>query len=80
MGALSLDIMLEQYWPKLSEDQKESLLRVVQNWISDPLSEKPITVEQYNLELDRAEWEMDQGFQMTHEEVVERFNKKYGEQ
>jgi len=71
MGAQSLDKDFLQYWMRLSIVEKQSLLQVAKNYVELKDDSAPISIEQYNAEIDAAMKRMDAGEFFTHEEVVE---------
>jgi len=71
MGAQSLDKDFLQYWMRLSIVEKQSLLQVAKNYVELKDDTAPISIEQYNAEIDAAMKRMDAGEYFTHEEVVE---------
>ena len=66
MAAPSLDNELMYYWPKLNSIQQESLLSVIRSFVN---STKPISIEQYNREIDEAVARVESGQFYTQEEV-----------
>jgi hypothetical protein len=71
MGAQSLDKDFLQYWMRLSVVEKESLLQVAKHYVELKDDTAPISIEQYNAEIDAAMKRIDAGEFYTHEEVVE---------
>lgn len=70
MGAPSLDKEFMQYWMRLSVVEKESLFRVAKHYVELKDDTTPISLEQYNAEIEEAMKQMDAGEFYTHEEVV----------
>ncbi|HEY5370200.1 MAG TPA: hypothetical protein VIJ75_14550 [Hanamia sp.] len=65
-----LDQELIMYFTKLDEPQKKSLLEMIKTFLKPPAdTSKPITVEQYNKELDEAMQRMSDGEFTTLEEL-----------
>lgn len=75
MTTASIETQFHEYWGKLTPAEKESLLIVARNYIQLKEASKPISLEQYNKEIDEAMKEMDEGDLYTHEEVVEASKK-----
>lgn len=71
MTASSIESQFNEYWSKLTSLEKKSLLIVARNYVQLKESSEPISLEQYNIEIDEAMKEMDEGEFYTHEEVVE---------
>lgn len=71
MGAQSLDKDFLQYWMRLSIVEKQSLFQVAKNYVELKDDTAPISIEQYNAEIDAAMKRMDAGDFFTHEEVIE---------
>jgi hypothetical protein len=72
MSIKSLDSQLQQYWPSLGKEQKQSILSVIKSFLKLKDASQPserITVEQYNKELDEAVARMDAGEFYTQEEA-----------
>ena len=65
-----LDIEFLQYWSRLNRLEKESLLRVARQLVELKDDTAPISVEQYNIEMDEAMKRMDAGGFYTHEQAV----------
>ena len=62
MTVSSIDKELIRYFVQLSESQKKSLLQMIKAFIkSDEEHESPISVEQYNRELDEAMIRINEG-------------------
>lgn len=71
MGAQSLDKDFMRYWMRLSIVEKESLLQVARHYVELKDDSSPISIEQYNAEIDEAMKRMDAGEFYTHEDVVQ---------
>ncbi len=71
MSAQSLEQEFDRYWSKLSMVEKQSLLIVAKTYIYSREGQEPISIEQYNQEIDEAMERIDAGDFYTHEEVVE---------
>jgi len=71
MGAQSLDKDFLQYWMRLSIVEKQSLFQVAKNYVELKDDTAPISIEQYNAEIDAAMKRMDAGDFFTNEEVIE---------
>jgi hypothetical protein len=54
MGVPSLDNEFMEYWSKLTIVEKESLLSVAKNYVHLKEEVMPVSIEQYNKELDEA--------------------------
>ncbi|MEP6950156.1 MAG: hypothetical protein ABI863_12805 [Ginsengibacter sp.] len=70
MGVLLLDNEFNQYWIKLSSQEKESLLTVARHFVELKEENGPVSVEEYNREIDEEMSRMDKGEFIPHEEVV----------
>ncbi len=71
MGAQSMDNEFLRYWMRLSLNEKQSLLHVAKHYVELKDDTTPISIEEYNLELEAAMKRMDAGEFYTHEQVVE---------
>ncbi|HEY5462287.1 MAG TPA: hypothetical protein VIJ95_03450 [Hanamia sp.] len=70
MTVSSIDKELIRYFVQLSEPQKKSLLQMIKAFIkSDEEHESPISIEQYNKELDDAMIRINEGNFTTLEEL-----------
>jgi hypothetical protein len=71
MTTKSLDNQLQQYWPLLEKEEKQSILTFIKSFIkiNDTPSQR-LTIEQYNKELDEAEKRYDAGFVTSLEDVI----------
>ena len=70
MAARSLDNQLQQYWPLLEKEEKQSILTFIKSFIKIKDAPQRLTIEQYNKELDEAEARMDAGHFTSHEDVL----------
>jgi len=71
MGAQTLDKDFLKYWMRLSVVEKQSLFQVAKHYVELKDDTTPISVEQYNAEIDEAMKRMDAGELYTHEQVKE---------
>jgi len=71
MQAQSLDRDFLKYWMRLSMPEKQTLFDVAKHYVELKDDIAPISVEQYNAEIDEAMKRMDAGDFLTHDEVVE---------
>jgi hypothetical protein len=71
MTTKSLDNQLQQYWPLLAKEEKQSILTFIKSFvkIKDAPSQR-LTIEQYNKELEEAEKRYDAGFITSNEDVL----------
>jgi len=72
-----VDKELMQYFIRLNEPQKKSLLAMIKNFLTSPSNESPnrISIEQYNKELDEAEAEFEKGEYITHEQMKKKIKQ-----
>lgn len=71
MQAQSLDRDFLKYWMRLSLPEKQTLFDVDKQYVDLKDDTTPVSVEQYNVEIDEAMKRMDAGDFLTHEEVIE---------
>jgi predicted transcriptional regulator len=71
MGVQSLDQDFLRYWLRLSIVEKQSLFQVAKHYVDLKDDTAPISIDQYNAEIDEAMKQMDAGEFYTHEQVVE---------
>lgn len=70
--AHSIDSELHNYIDKLNLLQKQSLLGVIKSFLK---TENPITLEQYNDEIDEAMIRMDSGKHISQEDLEKEAEK-----
>ncbi len=73
MTTKSLDNQLQQYWPLLAKEEKQSILTFIKSFIKikdAPAAPERITIEKYNEALEEAEARIDAGHFTSHEDVV----------
>lgn len=73
MTAPSLDSEFMQLWSRLTVVQKQSLLSVIKSFV-EPTGE-PISLEQYNKEIQEAEEEYQKGDYLSHEELKKQMKQ-----
>ncbi len=69
MEAQTIQHEFDQYWSKLSAVEKQSLLIVAKTFVHSREEKHPISIEQYNKEIEEAMQQMDAGEYYTHAEV-----------
>ena len=73
MTTVSLDNQLQQYWPLLPKEEKQSILSHIKSFLNAGEAPKRMTREeyliQYNKELDEAEARVAAGFFITQEDL-----------
>jgi hypothetical protein len=70
MGALPLENEWNEILPKLSKVERESLLVIARTFLNLKQENEPVTLEQYNKEIDESMMAMDKGESISHEEVI----------
>lgn len=73
MAAPSLDSEFMQLWSRFTVVQKQSLLSVIKSFV-EPTGE-PISLEQYNKEIQEAEEEYQKGDYLSHEELKKQMKQ-----
>lgn len=74
--SISLKKELLQYFFQLTDAEQQSVLNLIKTFTHSRNTEfKPITVDQYNRELEEADAEIEFGDFVTHEEVKKLFQK-----
>ena len=71
MEEQSLNQDFFHYWIRLSVKEKELLLQVAKHYVYLKQDTTPISIVQYNTEIDEAMKQMDAGEFYTHEQVGE---------
>lgn len=68
---------LQQYILQLSEPQKQSVLQLLKTFVPDkPQEFEPVSLEQYNKELEEAKSEFQRGEYATHEEMLKQMKQE----
>lgn len=71
-----LEKQMFDYFTQLNEQEKKSIVQMLKVFLSGRSKKsKPISIEQYNLEIDEAMEEVKRGEVYTHEEVVKMSEK-----
>lgn len=64
------------YFSRLNSDEQQSVLEMVKTFLKNRNTEfVPVTLEEYNRELEEADEEMEAGDFITHEEVKKKYIK-----
>ena len=73
MTGSAIDKELMQYFTRLNEQQKKSLLEMIKTFMNPSNNEvSSMTVEEYNSELEEAEAAFERGDYVTHEELLKQ--------
>jgi hypothetical protein len=75
MTAKAIDNQLNEYWPLLEKEEKQSMLTFMKSILKFKKAAQHISVEQYNKEIDDAMERVKGGEFYSHEEVVEMSKK-----
>ena len=76
MTAKTLDHQMEEYWPLLEKEEKQSILTFIKSFVKQKEAHpQRITLTQYNEEIDEAVKRVEKGEFYTHEEVMEMSKK-----
>jgi hypothetical protein len=68
---------LLEYFTRLKDAEQKSILQMLKTFVSTRQEEfKPMTLEEYNRELEEADKEIEAGEFVSHEEVMKRYFKK----
>lgn len=70
MSTKDLQQEMMQYFMKLNEAERRSVLLMIKTFLSGKQSGDRISIEQYNQELAEAEAEFERGEFMSHEDVA----------
>ena len=73
--AQALDNEILKYLPLLGNDEKKSLLSVIKSFLTLRNESTPMTLDQYNAELNEAEAEYGRGDYITHEEMTKKVDE-----
>ncbi len=71
MTTTTLDNQLNEYWPLLEKEEKQSMLTLMKSILKFKKAATPqhISIEQYNKEIDEAEAEMNAGHFISQEDA-----------
>ena len=73
-GAIKEEML--QYFSRLNDAEQQSVLEMIKTFIKGRSKEfGPVTLEEYNRELEEADAEIESGDYVTHEEVKKTFIK-----
>jgi hypothetical protein len=68
---------LLRYFTRLKDAEQKSILQMLKTFVDSRQEEfKPVTLEEYNRELEEADAEIEAGEFVSHEEVMKRYFKK----
>jgi hypothetical protein len=76
MAVSATDRELMYYVARMDEQQKKSLLEMIKTFVKPGgLVLSPVTIEEYNNELDEAEAEFERGEYITHDELLQQIKQ-----
>ncbi len=62
------------YFSRLNSEQQQSLLAMIKTFINNRNTEfAPVTIEEYNRELEESDGEIEAGHFITHDEVKKKY-------
>ena len=69
---------LLRYFTRLKVAEQKSVLQMLKTFVSSRQEDdaKPVSLEEYNRELEAADAEIEAGHFVSHEEVMKRYSKK----
>jgi len=73
MAAQTLSAEMLEYFDRLSDAEQRSVLQLVKTFVDEKDDIEPISIEEYNKELDEAMERVNTGHYITHEEVMEKY-------
>ena len=77
MATPSLSREMLRYFTQLNAAEQKSVLQMIKTFLSSRKDEfKPVSLEEYNRELEEADAEIEAGNYVPHEEVMKRYLKK----
>ena len=72
MTSKTLDTQLQQYWPLLEKEEKQSILTFIKSFIKHKeVLPQRITIDEYNISIDQAVNRVQAGNYDTQEQVEE---------
>jgi predicted transcriptional regulator len=75
METTTLKEEMLQYFDQLSKAEQQSLLDLIKTFVNNRPEFEPVTLEEYNKELEDGDTEIEEGNFLTHEEVKKKFIK-----
>lgn len=76
MPSQTLSKEMLRYYSQLNPNEQESVLQLIKTFLSGRKDEpNPMTLEEYNIELEQADAEIDTGEFIPHEELMKRYFK-----
>ncbi len=63
------------YFSRLNREEQQSVLAMIKTFINSRNTELPVTLQEYNKELEEADAEIEEGDFITHEEVKKKYLK-----
>ena len=76
METVNIKEEMQQYFNQLNTQEQESILNLVKTFISSRHTAfGPVTLEEYNRELEEADEEIEAGDYVMHEDVKEKYLK-----
>jgi predicted transcriptional regulator len=77
MATSPLSKEMLRYFTQLNDAEQKSILQMIKTFLSSRKGDlEPVSLEQYNRELDEADAEIERGDFVSHEEVMKRYLKK----
>jgi predicted transcriptional regulator len=77
MATPSLSREMLRYFTQLNAAEQKSVLQMIKTFLSSRKDDlKPVSLEEYNRELEEADAEIEAGNFVPHEEVMKRYLKK----
>jgi hypothetical protein len=77
MATPSIPREMLRYFLQLNDAEQKSVLQMIKTFLSSRGDEfRPVSLEEYNRELDEADAEIEAGEYVSHEEVMKRYLKK----
>ena len=73
MAATHLSEEMLQYFDQLNSAEQNSVLQLVKTFVDSKEHFTPMTIEEYNKELEEADAEIEAGDFVTHEEVMKKY-------
>ncbi|HWK02977.1 MAG TPA: hypothetical protein VNS58_05075 [Puia sp.] len=77
MATPSISREMLRYFTQLNDAEQKSVLQMIKTFLSTRKDDfKPVSLEDYNRELEEADAEIEAGEFVPHEEVMKRYLKK----
>lgn len=75
MAASTLSNEMLEYFDRLSDAQQRSVLQLIKTFVDGNNDFQPMSIEEYNRELEEVDAEIEAGNFITHEDLVKKYSR-----